>query len=72
LPEGHMRTTEGKLLTRLKFQSKLLKEYIKENKAIFYLTFYAPLKTIINNEVEVFNNTDFDNSIFVVSTLQEI
>lgn len=72
LPEGHMRTTEGNFLARLKFQSKLVKEYIKENKAIFYVTFYAPLKTNIDSETEVFNNTDFDNSIFVISTLQEI
>gem|GEM_PF-2445120 len=67
-----MRTTEGKFLARLKFQSKLLKEYIKENNAIFYLTFYAPLKTNSFNEEEALDNTDFDNSIFIVSTLQEI
>ncbi|MCL8209626.1 HNH endonuclease [Spiroplasma attinicola] len=72
LPEGHMRTTEGKFLARLKFQSKLLKEYIKENNAIFYLTFYAPLKKNSFNEEEALDNTDFDNSIFIVSTLQEI
>lgn len=72
LSEGHMETTKGKLLTRLRFMNSLVKQYIKENQSIFYISFYAPLKAKNKNFQEIFDSTDFKKTILVFSTLQEI